>query len=62
MSDNTSGRGCLWPMWEHSSVPTHEYCGKQKTAGQSYCDEHYARSIRTSEEPKVAFVPRKLAA
>ncbi|MEX2615600.1 MAG: GcrA family cell cycle regulator [Alphaproteobacteria bacterium] len=62
MSDNTSGRGCLWPMWPHSSVPNHEYCGKQKKDGQSYCAEHYARSVRTSEEQKQVFVPRRLAA
>ena len=62
MSDNSSGRGCLWPMWPHSSVPNHEYCGKHKQDGQSYCAEHYARSIRTSEEQKQVFVPRRLAA
>ena len=62
MSDNKSGRGCQWPMWPHSSMPTHEYCGKSRKPGQAYCAEHYARSIRTSEDPQAVFVPRKLAA
>ena len=62
MSDQTSGHGCLWPMWPHSSVPNHEYCGEFRESGQSYCTDHYVRSIRTSEEPKSVFIPRKLAA
>jgi hypothetical protein len=49
-------------MWPHSSVPNHEYCGKGRLSGQSYCTEHYERSIRTSEEPKSVFIPRRLAA
>jgi hypothetical protein len=49
-------------MWPHSSMPTHEYCGKSRKPGQAYCAEHYARSIRTSEDPQAVFVPRKLAA
>lgn len=49
--------GCLWPMWPHSSQPTHEYCGHKTVEGQSYCSKHYAKSIRSNDEPSETFVP-----
>ncbi len=62
MSDSSNGRGCLWPMWDHSDTPDHTYCGGERVDGQSYCAAHYARSIRNPDEVKTTFVPRRLAA
>ncbi|MDP6707292.1 MAG: hypothetical protein QF893_13180 [Alphaproteobacteria bacterium] len=50
-------------MWPHESRPTHEYCGKHRLEGSSYCTEHKAASIRDFEvEPRQPFVPHKAAA
>jgi hypothetical protein len=62
MSDNLFSSGCLWPMWDHSDTPNHEYCGHKRLAGQSYCPKHYEQSVRHSEERADRFVPRKIAA
>ncbi len=62
MSEKHVGGGCLWPMWQHSATPNHEYCGEKRQDGQSYCAKHYARSIRNPEEKTQIFVPRKIAA
>jgi hypothetical protein len=51
------GAGCLWPMWDHSEKPDHHYCGGKRLEGQSYCSNHYVKSVRSSEEEKVPFVP-----
>ncbi len=55
-------RGCLWPMWPHSARPNHEYCGHKRKPESSYCEEHYAKSIRNQDEETRRFVPRRLAA
>jgi|TARA_B110000263_G_scaffold193079_1_gene171136 hypothetical protein len=44
-------------MWDHSEKPDHTYCGAKRTEGQPYCSNHYAKSIRSSEEVSVPFVP-----
>ena len=62
MSETYIGGGCLWPMWSHSEAPNHKYCGKKRKDGQSYCQEHYARSIRNPDDQPETFVPRKIAA
>ncbi|NKB60411.1 MAG: hypothetical protein GKS00_29245 [Alphaproteobacteria bacterium] len=62
MSETYIGGGCLWPMWSHSATPDHKYCGKKRQDGQSYCSQHYARSIRNPEDQPEVFVPRKIAA
>jgi hypothetical protein len=62
MSETHVGGGCLWPMWPHSETPNHEYCGKKRQDGQSYCMQHYARSIRNPDEQAQVFVPRRIAA
>jgi hypothetical protein len=49
-------------MWTHSATPNHEYCGANRQDGQSYCSQHYARSIRNPEDVPETFVPRKIAA
>ncbi len=62
MSNLRPQRGCLWPMWPHSSQPTHEYCGGEKLPERSYCPEHYTQSVRSSDEPRRPFIPRRHAA
>jgi hypothetical protein len=54
---NQNRSGCLWPMWDHSEKPDHTYCDAKRTEGQPYCSNHYAKSIRSSEEVSVPFVP-----
>jgi hypothetical protein len=49
-------------MWPHSSQPTHEYCGGEKIPERSYCPEHYTQSVRSSDEPRRPFIPRRQAA
>lgn len=62
MSDQLPRRGCLWPMWAHASRPTHEYCGRHRVESSSYCEKHRALSVRTIEERRRPFIPRKTAA
>ncbi len=63
MSETNTPRGCLWPMWSHEARPSHEYCGCTRLPGSSYCAEHFAKSIRSSEdEVRTPFIPHKKAA
>lgn len=63
MNDQQPRRGCQWPMWPHSARPNHEYCGARCRPESSYCEKHYALSIRNpDEEPSRPFIPRRLAA
>jgi hypothetical protein len=51
-AENTFGRGtildtpsppkhtCCWPMWDHNTKPTHDFCGKRRQKGRVYCPTH----------------------
>lgn len=48
----TVNKPCQFPLWENER-PTHEYCGKDRIDGKSYCAEHCARAyVRVALKPR----------